>query len=358
MEFVTLTPIWAGGFSSKADRLCETGLLGSMRWWYEVLVRGVGGKACDPNGDGANKQNKCNFQVENYLKAKDKEKRLRLHEAGLCDVCQLFGAAGWKRRFRLTVADNTEKDKRSPQRIVIDKDKCKANPKNNRQSSWQFPDNPRSGRMELKLQGLYSDFSPEILEGLLQFIADWGSLGAKGQMGFGVVRPAGQPADTGPLYRHLKSLAGNFSSSNSAYDRLPSLQNMFFARIKVKNNSDKETFEIKCNLRRLFDKDTDLQNFVMGTVKRGRMAAKIKMSRPYEGNIIRLWGWIPSKININGKTWDREDIMKKIHGHMLNNYKLLVWRELGSLRDTVLRSSDPVEFLKSLLAVKEGENDL
>jgi len=40
-----LTPIWSGGIEGKSDRLVPTGLVGSIRWWFEVLVRGLGGAA-------------------------------------------------------------------------------------------------------------------------------------------------------------------------------------------------------------------------------------------------------------------------------------------------------------------------
>ncbi len=59
MELKTLTPLWTGGVEGKVDRIHETGLLGSMRWWYEVLVRGLGGEVCDPGSD--DKDNNCGF---------------------------------------------------------------------------------------------------------------------------------------------------------------------------------------------------------------------------------------------------------------------------------------------------------
>jgi hypothetical protein len=34
-----LTPIWTGGVDRKSDRQVPTGLLGSIRWWFEVFVR-------------------------------------------------------------------------------------------------------------------------------------------------------------------------------------------------------------------------------------------------------------------------------------------------------------------------------
>ena len=43
-----LTPILTGGADRTTDRLHETGIIGSLRWWYEAIVRGLGGSACDP----------------------------------------------------------------------------------------------------------------------------------------------------------------------------------------------------------------------------------------------------------------------------------------------------------------------
>ncbi len=38
----TLTPLWTGGVQAgKVDRIHETGIVGSMRWWYEAIVRGL-----------------------------------------------------------------------------------------------------------------------------------------------------------------------------------------------------------------------------------------------------------------------------------------------------------------------------
>lgn len=78
----TLTPLWTGGVEAgKVDRIHETGILGSLRWWYEAIVRGLGGSACDPTSS------KCQD---------------RKH----CVACELFGCTGWKRKFRLDVEYN------------------------------------------------------------------------------------------------------------------------------------------------------------------------------------------------------------------------------------------------------------
>ncbi|MGQ9833224.1 MAG: type III-B CRISPR module RAMP protein Cmr1, partial [Candidatus Villigracilaceae bacterium] len=37
IQLKTLTPLWTGGIDGTTDRLHETGLIGSLRWWYEAL---------------------------------------------------------------------------------------------------------------------------------------------------------------------------------------------------------------------------------------------------------------------------------------------------------------------------------
>ena len=80
-----LTPIWTGSVKITNcreqignTRLILTGLLGSIRWWFEVLVRGLGGGACDPS------ETQCQGREH-------------------CVVCELFGCTGWGRKFRLQV---------------------------------------------------------------------------------------------------------------------------------------------------------------------------------------------------------------------------------------------------------------
>lgn len=84
-----LTPLWTGGVDQTTDRLHETGLIGSLRWWYEALVRGLGGYACDPTSD-----DRC----------PDKDGK---H----CAACELFGCTGWARKFRLNVISKPKIEK-------------------------------------------------------------------------------------------------------------------------------------------------------------------------------------------------------------------------------------------------------
>jgi len=96
VELTTLTPIWTGGVETgKMDRIHETGLIGSMRWWYEVIVRGLGGEICDPTSDKP--EGRCQFDTKSYEITRNIDDGL----ASVCPVCRLFGCTGWKRRFEL-----------------------------------------------------------------------------------------------------------------------------------------------------------------------------------------------------------------------------------------------------------------
>jgi CRISPR-associated protein Cmr1 len=41
LHIQTLTPLWTGGINPTMDRIHETGLIGSLRWWHRAIVRGL-----------------------------------------------------------------------------------------------------------------------------------------------------------------------------------------------------------------------------------------------------------------------------------------------------------------------------
>ncbi len=99
-EVQALTDIWTGSVRIKevngevkekpeGDRLATTSLLGSIRWWFEVLVRGLGGLACDPSAENG----RCPDS-----RVKDSTK-----PGHHCIVCELFGCTAWARKFRFDV---------------------------------------------------------------------------------------------------------------------------------------------------------------------------------------------------------------------------------------------------------------
>jgi CRISPR-associated protein Cmr1 len=167
----TLTPLWTGGADGTSDRLHVTGIVGSLRWWYEALVRGLGGEACDPTEHG------CNFDVEKYETRADLPERERLRAAGLCDACQLFGATGWRRRFRLQVNAHNEPAWEGDRALNVRP--------YGRSRGW-FLSPGRVGTITVSLMGDQQALAQ--MFALFRFLERWGSLGPRPQLGYGVFR--------------------------------------------------------------------------------------------------------------------------------------------------------------------------
>jgi len=98
-----LTPVWTGDARGDPDRLIPTDIMGSLRWWYEVLVRGLGGKACDPTSD---------------VRCPDHNVREPDKPGHHCVVCELFGCTGWARKIRLMVLEELEENGRVIQKVI------------------------------------------------------------------------------------------------------------------------------------------------------------------------------------------------------------------------------------------------
>ena len=178
----TLTPLYTGGISGQMDHIHETSIIrspihetsiiGSLRWWYEAIVRGLGGQACDP----ADTENRCSFNLKDYEKSKEKNKRDRLLKAGLCDVCQIFGATGWKRRFQLEIGEVRGK-------LTWNDIKPLNIKPHDRNRGWFLPAG-WTGEFSLFLRGDKDSISK--LVSLICFLEKWGALGSKHQLGYGV----------------------------------------------------------------------------------------------------------------------------------------------------------------------------
>jgi len=96
----------------------------------------------------------------------------------------------------------------------------------------------------------------------------------------------------------------------------------------------------------------------MGTTKGQPIAAKVKISRPYNNGLIRVWGWIPEEAGIYKYGWNREKIIDAIYQYLRKNYTLEVWREMDSPRDTVTPNiSSAQAFLRSILGLREEDDE-
>lgn len=168
IKLKTLTPIWTGDINRESPQIRETGIIGSLRWWYEAMIRALGGYACDPATGGCSKEG----------------------EKKICPACELFGCTGWGKKFRLQAEGKASENIH----LRIQTRKLKR----------------RNGKpLERQIKGLlYTDASPltlrliplgspkrhmedwecVLLEAVIRLIENCGGLGAKLAQGNGVIK--------------------------------------------------------------------------------------------------------------------------------------------------------------------------
>ncbi len=325
----TLTPIWSGDVNGKCTKLRETAIIGSLRWWFEAIVRGLGGYACDPTSN-----EKCEYKDNTN---------------DICAVCELFGTTGWAKRFKFEIKQSFHEIYESNLVII------------GSIGSWYYPSGLVSCNDKLNeiKQILQFDKNIEsIFRALFTFISNWGMIGGKTAIGYGAVRfedENGNPIksnnkDIKTFFEYLEEKKNHGKNAVNA----PRLDEMFFAKFKIKEecidkiikkveenirvkNSEKMFPKLifKCNgvkeevntakefLQRLKDchgfiptsalvrkglrikiknewKDNDkLRHFLMGEL--GRFSA-IQISHIYWNGKnweFRIWGWVPK--NLDGK---------------------------------------------------------
>lgn len=175
-----LTDLWTGDVNGKSDRLITTGLIGSIRWWFEVLVRGLGGNACDPS------DTKC-------------------EDRNHCVVCELFGCTGWARKFRFDVLD-----KKGNIREVRNNAETKISPQIKKDEEFILRFTPlRPIRVE----------EWTLLDTTLRLIAEYGAIGGKT-----VFKPTDESSRAGKLHHKDYGLVQMFSSRQFAETRRDDLE--------------------------------------------------------------------------------------------------------------------------------------
>ena len=219
----TLTPIWTGGVDGTCDRLHETGLIGSLRWWYEALVRGLGGYACDPT------EHSCTFDEEKYRRSKASDERQRLRDAGVCDACQLFGCTSWARKFRLKVSDGNRLFK--GQDVLIPSGRVHQTKKGPRAGGWFVFSESRIGKMEFELIPLRSIVDLTPIYTILALISRHASLGPKASNGYGVI----QEQNIQPALAWLDAFPNSTPARNQP---LPDFRDFFFAKFQFDEPAD------------------------------------------------------------------------------------------------------------------------
>lgn len=198
------TPVWTGNVEGESKKLMPGGIIGSMRFWYELIQRGLGEAVCDPTDNG------CQLQdIEKYDK--------------LCPVCKLFGCSGYKRPFKLIIdkyiAEKIEKDF-----YTFDK-----------KSDVIYQS------MSLQFVNQNDNFdSLQLIKELLIFIASYGGIGAKIQYGFGKVQRLeidDEEMDISGGYRFKQLFKRNNDIENELLDEnVYNLQNYFSCTFRIDNS--------------------------------------------------------------------------------------------------------------------------
>lgn len=205
----TLTPLWTGGVETgRMDRVHETGILGSLRWWYEVIVRGLGGNACDPTSHA------CLYDPDKT-------------NQGICDVCRLFGATGWRRRFRLEIEDETGPTWVPPDRMLNIRPP-------DRTRGWYLPPG-RMGTLTLRIHGDGEACSR--LAALFLFLEQWGNIGARPQLGYGVFGLLNRGDLSAQVAEYSRSRRWPIAGDTPAEDRHPDLRRFGFFRYRFQPDS-------------------------------------------------------------------------------------------------------------------------
>lgn len=256
VEIKPLTPIWTGDANRKNTTLRETGIIGSLRWWYEALIRGLGGYACDPTKESS----RCTLDYKKFKKDKKEGKSTKeaLDNQNICRACQLFGCTGWARKFRLEVNFNT-----TISEIEIGTRKRYLK----RYVSGFMSDGtitlmfvPLGDISEDKRQLLNPTFLREIsedewqlLNATFNIIENYGALGAHISQGNGVIKIV-----ENTLPHRDEKISQKFGNNDGADNNLPNLKDFFFYQFQ---------FKFAKNISELIDKKVfwthknDHQNF-------------------------------------------------------------------------------------------------
>ena len=366
-----VTPIWTGNATTKTQYVEGTGLMGSLRWWYEVLIRGMGGWACDPSDKNADLR--CKLDEEKFKERMkksspppspgSKDEAEMLAKSGLCPACQVFGTTGWAKTFKLQVVKESLELKRP---FDLEKDEVFAEHEKGgaSKSAYYFPPGLIGTASLTILPRRRKDMEiVRLLLGLLEFIRRNAALGAKTGLGYGLFEWKERPEDI-PSAEEFASMVAERArvGRNGEKKRWPDLREMFFAEVQLEKRWEANDFvNFKYDLRAAFregktitklipdEKERErLRHFLLGTIKEDpNQASKIKMALLPDRRILRVWGWVPEDLAREApKGINRQEVVTLIQDQIrqiAQGKEITHWREFNSSDDAAQ------QFLQSLM---------
>jgi CRISPR-associated protein Cmr1 len=223
----TLTPLWTGGVNTgEMERLQEKGLIGSLRWWDEAILRGLGNRVCQPTSASA--QERCSAS-----------------EGRCCEVCQLYGATGLQRSFRLRVHDGepifSTEDFRS---ISLPSGRLYFNRntgKKDRIGGWFLQGQAQmSEGLRLEVITLGDDRRIARIWLALALIERHAAIGAKVSNGYGVVAATERLAVLDLTTDFIDQLPPHKQAMPPVQQELPDLRDLFFAKLSFAEPKNKD----------------------------------------------------------------------------------------------------------------------
>lgn len=234
LDIKLLTPIWTGGAEGSRKRVYETGIIGSLRWWYEVVIRGLGGYACDLEAG------RCGHDEDKYRSAKKKgeNRKQALSLAGLCAACQVFGNTGWRKRFQLEVIDNGLQPVMKSSYLIPS-----LRVHNGKSGGWYIlpgminEDNTKKGiRNTLKINIHWSENDAEneaLLLAVIHLMVNWTAIGARTHSGYGVSQfSEGIPSSPIESLKVEPLWIPTSGGEEDTIDLMPALTEFFFCVIR------------------------------------------------------------------------------------------------------------------------------
>ncbi len=339
----TLTPIWTGNVERECNVLRETSLIGSLRWWFEVIVRGFGCYACDSVGEATKR---CELDYKSFKSGVDPKDLI-------CPVCYVFGTTGWSRRFRVEVSNYNK----TTVQIATKKLGCAQS----KDVSWWIRNTVglncsvlSGNNICVEIILLNKDISSNILYLILKTIEKMGAIGSHNSYGFGIIKadlPSG--LNIKRAFDFIESYPKKWYNEKlfKRVKDLPSFKNMFkidFELLEDINYKNKNFgFVLKYTLRQAFKNDGKFRSYVeklFGSKKGSpnKFAGRIFVSNCWKednGWYFRIYGFlygfdeveeIISKINETVKDCLKKvDIKEKIVIKNLDDFK----REVGDGND-------------------------
>ena len=327
----TLTPIWTGGVNGKCTKLRETSIIGSLRWWFEAIVRGFGGYACDSVGEVTKK---CELNVEEYKKGARPEELV-------CPVCYVFGTTGWSRRFRLEINQSF---------CAIYQDSLVVS--GNRRS-WYYPSglvscdgefNEIREILPVSITSIHKESEKEvdidsIFKVLFTFVSKWGMICGKTAIGYGVVEfedENGKPIkveeeDVEAFFNYLELKKNHGENAENT----PKLNEMFFVKFKIKENCIEKIVE---RVDENIDEKNDVKQFPKTIYKCNRSTENIESAEEFISRLKDYYGFVPSSALI------RKELRNRIRNKWSNKDKLRHFL-MGNIQTArKLQKEDPTRF--------------